>query len=71
MCHLRVNGRLPESSLEVPEDRGDGLHLGGGEDVRRPGGGGGAHPRSAVSHYSSAHNQILEILFFLIIFKYF
>ena len=55
MCHLRVNGRLPESSLEVPEDRGDGLHLGGGEDLRGPGGAGGAGSGPAVSHYSSAH----------------
>ena len=55
LSHLGVNGSLPEAGLEAPEDGGDGLHLGGGEDVRGPGGGGGAGPWPAVSYNSSAH----------------
>ena len=58
--HLGVNRSLPQSSLEVPEDGGDRLHLRGGEDVLGPGGGAGAQPGPAVAHHGSAHGQPLE-----------
>ena len=53
---LSVDGGLPEPRLEVPEDRGDGLHLPAGQ-LRGPAG--GAAPHTAVSHTSSAHAKSL------------